>query len=59
MDITDFGLGQIVIDKDGKECTITNLTRNSIEVYIEKKTDQGVNCKQWFTLNDFEKRFVK
>jgi hypothetical protein len=50
-------LYQIIVDLDGKECIITNKTSSSIEVYIEKKQKEGVNCKQWFYIKDFEKRF--
>ena len=52
-------IGDILKDKDGREGIITNLTSNSVEVYLEKKTKEGINCKQWFQVNDwmFKDRF--
>ena len=55
--IGDYGIGQIIADLDGRKCVIINMTTNSICVHIERKSDQGVNCDQWFTIQDFEKRF--
>jgi hypothetical protein len=64
--INEFGLGQIVYDYDNSECYITDMTRNSIEVFINKKIyidkkgilhDDGINCKNWFTIREFNKRF--
>jgi len=48
---------QIIIDNDGAQCIITNKSFSFIEVYIEKKKKEGINCKQWFHIKDFEKRF--
>lgn len=50
-------IGDTIKDKDGKKCIITNMTKNSVEVYIEKKTKHGINCTQWFTIDKFNKRF--
>lgn len=57
MNISDFCMGQVVADTDGKECSITGLTTNSIEVLIERKSDKGVDCKNWFSMNQFNRRF--
>ena len=51
-------INQIVIDKDNANCKIVNKTINSIEVYINKKTDKGINYTQWFTEKDFFDRFT-
>ncbi len=55
--IDQLSIGQIVTDKDNRKCVITNKTINSVEVYIERKTNEGVNCKQWFDMNRFNSRF--
>jgi len=52
-----YKVGQTIIDLDGKECTIVDMTSNSICVHIKKKKKEGINCNNWFTLTDFEKRF--
>ena len=72
--IDNYSIGDIVIDtklhtkrliyklhtKRSKcKYTITNKTTSSIEVYIKKKTKKGINCKEWFFIKDFEKRFTK
>lgn len=59
MKIEDININDIVLDKDNAKCIITNKTSSSIEVYIEKKTNKGINHKQWFTDNEFLKRFKK
>jgi len=58
--IDDFEIDESVKRKDnGKKCVITNKTKNSLEVYITKNSNDGINCKQWFTAKDFEKQFIK
>lgn len=96
MNIDDFSIGDIVINKSGKEFKITNKSETSIELYIERNLNfynveykcvcgiestlnkkakfkcskclstnyvkkeiqyTGVNCKQWFTMNDFNRNF--
>lgn len=48
-----------VIDYDGDICEIVDKTSSSICVKIEKKTPQGVTHNQWFSIEQFEKRFKK
>ena len=55
----------IEINKDvkkksgGKKCgNITNLSKNSIEIYLLKTHEEGINCKQWFTIQEFKKQFI-
>lgn len=55
--IDDFSIGQTVLDADGMACTITNKTINSIEVFISKKAESGINTTQWFDMRTFNKRF--
>jgi len=57
MNIDDFSIGQTVLDTDNNICFITNKTTNSIEVFISKKTSKGIDCKQWFDMSSFNKRF--
>lgn len=59
MNIDDFNIVQIVFDTDKKECVITDKTLNSIEVFIKKKSKEGVNSKQWFDMKSFNNRFKK
>jgi hypothetical protein len=30
---------------------------SSVEIYLKKWTEKGINCKQWFNINEFEKIF--
>lgn len=55
--IENYDIGSIVVDLDGRECIIINTTTNSICVHIERKSERGINCDQWFTIQNFEKRF--
>jgi hypothetical protein len=55
--INEFSINQSVLDKDGSKCEITNMTKSSIEVLIKKKGKRGIDCKQWFFINNFNKRF--
>lgn len=55
--IEDFGIGQVVTDLDGAECVIMDMTSNSICVHIKKKRKEGIDCNQWFTIENFVKRF--
>jgi hypothetical protein len=57
MNIDQYSINQDIYD-NGDHCTITNKTKNSIEVYHKKKTINGINCKQWYTMTDFNKRFT-
>lgn len=57
--IDDYNIDEKIKDFDGKICIICEKTKNSLLVYIEKKKKEGINCKQWFTIENFEKRFKK
>lgn len=60
MNINDFKIDESIIDNtDGSECRITNKTTNSIEVFIKKKTEKGIDCTNWFEVSKFIKRFRK
>ncbi len=39
--------------KTNRICIITNRTSSSVEVYIRKISDTGVDCKNWYTEKDF------
>jgi len=38
---------------------ISDKSLNSIEVSIKKKRKEGINSKQWFNMQNFNKRFKK
>ncbi|MBK7669679.1 MAG: hypothetical protein JNJ41_12130 [Bacteroidia bacterium] len=57
MNIEEFTIGQTIIDSDNTRCEISNKTINSIEVSIIRKSEKGSNCKQWFDMKQFNKRF--
>ena len=57
INIAYFSIGQIIRDTDQSHCQITDKTLNSIEVFIKKKTDKGIDCKQWFDMKQFNQRF--
>jgi riboflavin synthase alpha subunit len=57
MNIKDFKLGQLISDS-GCVSKITNMTQNSIEVLVVKKTKKGIDCKGWFDMKAFNKRFT-
>ena len=57
MNIDDFSIDQTIADQDGAHCIITNKSVNSIQVFINKKGKEGINCKEWFDMKSFTKRF--
>lgn len=57
--IDEFSIGDVMKDKDGAVCVISNMTINTIEVIIPAKTKKGITCKQWFDMKEFNKRFKK
>jgi hypothetical protein len=59
MNIDDFQIGENILDFDGSICVITNKTANSIEVSIKRKSEKGIDCKNWFEMRNFNKRFKK
>jgi hypothetical protein len=52
-------IGDKVKDKDNKICTVIGTTKSSVNIFINKKTNQGVDCSNWFSNDNFEKRFKK
>lgn len=50
-------IGLEVIDKDGAICKVTDATSNSVEVWIGRKSDKGIDAKNWFTEKNFKDRF--
>ncbi len=57
--IENYAVSQKIFDLDGCICEISGKTESSIEVSIKKKTEKGINCKQWFEFKNFLKRFKK
>jgi hypothetical protein len=58
-DIKNYTVDENVKDNDGKTCVIKDITSNSLNVWIGKKSKKGIDSTNWFSLNDFEKRFKK
>jgi hypothetical protein len=59
MNIADFQIGEDILDGDGVICKITDKTSNSIEIFIKRKSEKGIDCKNWFEMRNFNKRFKK
>lgn len=59
MNIADFSIGDIVKCIDGRTCRITDKSLNTIQVFMERKTNKGIDCKQWFDMKNFNKIFKK
>ena len=59
MNIDEFTIGEVVAHIDGRRCLITNKTINSIEVKLTRKTNEGVDCKQWYDMRMFNNTFKK
>lgn len=50
-------IGDKLRDKDNKICIIVNMTETSVCVWIGRKTEKGINSTNWFTNENFRKRF--
>lgn len=59
LNIDEFSVDEILLAEDKSNVTITNKTKNSIEVYIKAKTKKGINYKQWYIMGNFNKEFKK
>ena len=65
--IADFEVGDLVKESNGIVSKITNKTINSIEVEIDRlplkknasKDNIGIKARQWFTMDNFNRRFKK
>ncbi len=65
--IAEFEIGDLVKEANGIVSKITNKTINSIEVEIDKlplkkgasKENIGIKARQWFTMENFNRRFKK
>ena len=50
--------GEFIIDTDGSCRLVTNITKTSIELYHLRDSSNGIDCTQWYSLdNNFIKRF--
>ena len=46
-------IGDTITDvKYNRDNKITNMTSNSLELYLTKVSDKGINCYQYYTIND-------
>lgn len=43
--------------KTNRICIITNRTSSSVEVYMRKVSEAGVDCRSWYTEKDFLKNY--
>ena len=65
MNIKDITIDMSVIDTTvsqksicGKRIALVkDKTSNSVEVFLKAKGVDGIDCRQWFTLEAFNKRF--
>ncbi len=65
--IAEFEIGDLVKEANGIVSKITNKSINSIEVEIDKlplkknasKENIGIKARQWFTMENFNRRFKK
>jgi hypothetical protein len=57
MNISEFSIGQLVVDSDGNHCEITDKSTASLEVALKKRTSKGIDYKQWFDMKRFNNRF--
>jgi hypothetical protein len=65
MNIEEINVDMSVIDTTvsqksicGKRIAIVkDKTSNSVEVFLKAKGVDGIDCRQWFTLESFNKRF--
>jgi len=57
MNIDEIKIGQSILDKDGSVCEVTNKQINSVEVYIPRKSKEGISSKQYFDMRNFNDRF--
>lgn len=59
LSIEDLYIGKKLIDIiTDKLCSITRLTINSVEMFIEKNNENGIDSIGWYHLNDFNRRFM-
>ena len=46
-------VGDTITDvKYKRKLEIMNITSNTLELYLTKVTDNGINCLQYYTIND-------
>ena len=57
MKFNNINIGDIVKDKQNRDCKVINKTTNSIEIFMKKTNKKGIDCTQWFTDRNFEKLF--
>ena len=58
MNIEDLKIGMNIIDKeDNFKETILELTKNSMLVTRTKRTKNGINCTNWFSIDFFDRYF--
>lgn len=57
IETSDLKIDDTVIGLNNKKCKISNLTINSVEVFLKRTNSKGINHKQWFTIEKFNKEF--
>jgi hypothetical protein len=59
MNIDEYSIGEKLKDSGGNLCEIVTKTINSIELFKTAKTKKGVDCKQWYNMQEITRFFNK
>lgn len=58
MDLTEM-VGKLYVDADtGKAEKVLEVTSSSVLVTRSKLSEKGIDCVNWFSINDFNKKFI-
>jgi len=57
MDIENYSIGDVLRNKQGINGKVIGKTINSINLYHTARSSKGINCTQWYTLQDIIKNF--
>tara|TARA_R110000796_G_scaffold211126_1_gene327265 strand:+ start:107 stop:292 length:186 start_codon:yes stop_codon:yes gene_type:complete len=59
MTIDDYSIGDVLKHKQGFIGEIVEKTNSSINLYHKARTKNGINCTQWYGIQDIIKEFKK
>jgi hypothetical protein len=59
MDIEDYSIGDVLKHKTGFTGEVVEKTNSSINLYHKARTKRGINCTQWYGLQEIDKDFKK
>jgi len=57
--IENYLIGDVLKHKEGFYGEIINKTNSSINLYHKARTEKGINCTQWYGLDNIIKNFKK